>query len=135
MGTTVWIDDATRAALRRLQRQLGTPSVNATIQRLLQNPAQDAHTLFARHRKAIRAILRRHHLTGLVAFGSRARGDAGPASDLDLAVHVAAGADPLALLAAEGDLEAALGLKVNLVELPNPALEAAIRREGVPFGA
>lgn len=133
MGTTVWVDDETRKALRRLQEALGADSANATIRRLIEQPATDARTLFARYGKAIRAILRRHRLRRLIAFGSRARGDATPASDLDLAVEAAPGADPLAILAAEADLEDELGLGVNLVELPNPSLRPILRREGVAF--
>lgn len=135
MGTTVWIDDETRSALRKLQASFGTPSVNATIQRLIAQPSPDARALFAVHREGIREILQRHRLRRLVAFGSRARGDAGPASDLDLAAEVAKGADPLALLAAEGDLEALLGMPVHLVELPNQRLAKVLKKEGVPFDA
>lgn len=134
MGTTVWLSGGTRADLRRLQGQLGLPSVDATVRHLLARPVADARSLFALHREAITAILRRHGLSNLVAFGSRARGDATEASDLDLCAEMAPGADPLALLAAEADLEAALGLKVALVEGPNAALADAIRRDGVPFG-
>ncbi|MFO1535954.1 MAG: nucleotidyltransferase family protein [Thermoplasmatota archaeon] len=133
MGTTVWVDDATRRDLRRLQQELGARSANDTIRRLLDRPALDARTLFALHRDAIQAVLKRHRLRRLVAFGSRARGDASPTSDLDLAVEAAPRADPLAVLAAEADLEQVTGLRVNLAELPNPRLEEAIAREGVPF--
>ena len=133
MGTTVWLSSATREDLRRLQAQLGLGSVDAAVRHLLARPAIDARTLFAVHRKAILAILRRHGLHGLAAFGSRARGDATVASDLDLAAMVTAGAGPMAVLAAESDLEDALGMPVNLVELPNPTVEAAIAREGVRF--
>lgn len=133
MGTTVWVDDGTRAALRRLQSALGTDSVNATIRRLLEQPPADARSLFSKHRSAIAAILRRHKLKGLVAFGSRARGDANPASDLDLAAEAGPDAAPLAILAAEADLEAELGVPVSLVELPNTKLQSVIAREGVPF--
>lgn len=135
MSTTIWVDRETRLALRRLQEAFGTGSANATIRRLIEQPSTDARTLFARHRDAIRAILRRRRLRRMVAFGSRARGDATAASDLDLAVEVAPGADPLAILAAEADLEQALGLRVNLVEVPNPSLREVLRREGVVFAA
>ncbi|MHB1261233.1 MAG: nucleotidyltransferase family protein [Thermoplasmatota archaeon] len=135
MGTTVWIDDETRQELRRLQDAFGTPSVNATIRRLIEKPTLDAHTIFTRHKTAVSAILRRHHLRNLVAFGSRARGEATPTSDLDLAAEFDADASPLALLSAEADLEEELGVKVNLVELPNERLSEAIRRDGVPFAA
>lgn len=129
----MWIDEGTREALRRLQVAFGTDSVNATIRRLIEQPSPDAQGLFAKHHDAIRTILRRHGIRRLVAFGSRARGDATAASDLDLAAEFAKGSPPLALLAAEADLEAELGLKVNLVEIPNPKLADVLRREGVPF--
>lgn len=133
MGTTVWLSTATREDLRRLQGQLGLGSVDAAVRHLLARPAVDARTLFAAHRREVALILRRHGLQGLVAFGSRARGDATVASDLDLAAFVKASASPMALLSAEADLEAELGVPVNLVELPNPVVEVAIAREGVPF--
>lgn len=133
MGTTVWVDDDTRQALRRLQKEFGTDSVNATLRRLIERPALDARTLFALHRDAIRAVLRRHRLRRLVAFGSRARGDAGPTSDLDLAVEASPRSGPLSILAAESDLEEVLGLPVNLVELPDARIQAALDHEGVPF--
>lgn len=135
MGTTVWVDDETRAALRRLQEALGTDSVNATIGRLVKQPALDARTIFAAHRDAIQAILRQRRIGRLIAFGSRARGDATHGSDLDLAVEVEPDADAWAVLAAEVDLEEELGVPVDLVELPNPRLAEAIEREGVAFAA
>jgi predicted nucleotidyltransferase len=133
MGTTVWVDDQVRAELRGLQGTLGLGSVNATLRHLLERPPQDAHSLFATHREEIQAVLARHDLRGLVAFGSRARGDAHAASDLDLAAEPGPGADPMALLAAEADLEELLGIRVHLVELPNRGLHDVIEREGVPF--
>lgn len=129
----MWVDDETRAALRELQDAFGADSVNATIRRLIDRPSLDARTIFALHKDGIATILRRHHLRRLVAFGSRARGDAKPTSDLDLAVELASKASPLALLAAEADLEAELGMTVNLVELPNKRIEDALKREGVRF--
>jgi predicted nucleotidyltransferase len=133
MGTTVWVDETTREGLRQVQERLGLPSVNATIQHLLERPAIDARTLFALHRDQIREILARHHLRYLVAFGSRARGDATLTSDLDLAVEAGPESDPLALLAAEAELETVLGLPVHLVERPHARLEKVIEREGVAF--
>jgi predicted nucleotidyltransferase len=135
MGTTVWVDDETRKALRRLQRDLGAASANDTIRRLIERPSLDARTLFALHRDAIAALLARHKVKRLVAFGSRARGDADPASDLDVAVEMGRGADALAPLALEADLEDLLGMPVNVVDLPNPRLASALRAEGVPFAA
>lgn len=133
MGTTVWVEDDVRAELRRLQETLRTSSVNDTLRRLLARPALDARTLFAMHAQAIGRLLDQHGAKRLVAFGSRARGDARPDSDLDVAAEFFARADPLAPLALEADLEALLGIPVNLVGLPNPRLQATLRKEGVPF--
>lgn len=135
MGTTVWVEDDTRESLRRLQADLGTSSVNDTLRHLLARPSLDARTLFAMHREAIAGLMARHHVKRLVAFGSRARGDAGPASDLDLAAELGRGADPLAPLALEADLEELLRIPVNVVELPNPRLAMALKSEGVSFAA
>lgn len=93
----------------------------------------DATTLLATHQEAVKNIMRRHGIRGLIAFGSRARGDAQPESDFDLAIEMRPGAKPLALLAAEADLEEELGLTVHLVELPKPALDKILQQEGVRF--
>lgn len=77
--------------------------------------------------------MKRHKIHSLTAFGSRARGEAEPGSDLDLAAQMEPDAPPLALLSAEADLEDVLGVKVQLIEPPNPRLDAAIRRDGIPF--
>lgn len=133
MGTTVWVDETTRAHLRRLQESLGTSSVNETIRRLLEQPATDARGLFTKHGREIRRIMRQHGIRNMTAFGSRARGDARPGSDLDVAVEMKKDARPLAVLAAEADLEEELGLSVHLVELPKAELHDIIRREGIRF--
>lgn len=134
MGTTVWVEDATRDELRMSQHDLGTNSVNATIQYLTRKPALDARALFAVHFETIRSLMKRHRVRKLIAYGSRARGEARPTSDLDLAVKMASNADPLAVLALEADLEEALGVPVSVVELPNERVEKAIGKEGIPFG-
>ena len=134
MGTTVWVDRDTREQLRRLQTVFCTDSVDSTIRRLIARPPEDARSLFAAHRTAIEAIMRRHGLRHLVAFGSRARGDAGPGSDLDLAAEFHPDSDPLAIMAAGRDFEEELGLLVDLVELPHPTIGQIIEREGVAFG-
>ena len=135
MGTTVWVDDEVRQELRRMQESLRTNSVNDTLKIILTEGERTARALFVRHADAIRAILDRHGLDELVAFGSRARGDHRPDSDLDLAVIRVDKSNPLAILAAENDLEELFGIPVGIVERPNPKLDGIIDREGIPFGA
>lgn len=53
----------------------------------------------------------------LYVFGSRARGDAGPQSDLDLAVLATAPLDPLRRFDAQRELSVALDVDVDLIDL------------------
>ena len=73
------------------------------------------------------AICRRYHVRELSVFGSAARGDLRPESDIDLLVEFLPGA-PVGLfeLGEMGeDLETALGRKVDLV--PKGGLKPLIR--------
>lgn len=68
-------------------------------------------------------------------FGSTARGGAGPASDIDLAVELDAGAgiDLFRLAAIADRLATLLGIPVDLVPEParNPRIQAEIDRDRV----
>ena len=81
----------------------------------------------------VRALLREAGARHAVAYGSRARGDARPGSDLDLAV---AGLDERAVSRLRANLdEAPLPFTcdvVNLDTLPAGPLRAAIERDGAP---
>jgi predicted nucleotidyltransferase len=55
-------------------------------------------------------------LLAIYAFGSRVSGDAGPNSDLDLAVLVAGYADPLLLWDLSGELADLTGCPVDLLD-------------------
>lgn len=66
-------------------------------------------------------------------FGSQARGTARPDSDLDLAVLLEAGADPMARFDVQAQLSSALGREVDLVRFDQVPADVAHRilREGV----
>lgn len=74
-------------------------------------------------------------VSAIFVFGSHARGEAGPNSDLDLIVEFAAGARPTLFSLARLDrtLEAALGVKVDVIprDSLNPRLEPYIRTEQI----
>jgi uncharacterized protein len=66
-------------------------------------------------REQILNVARRHGVTGIRVFGSMARGDAGPHSDVDLLVEV--GAEPSAWFPGGlvADLEDLLGRRVQVI--------------------
>ena len=71
--------------------------------------------MLAGHRLEVRAIAQRHGLTNLRAFGSVARGEEAPQSDIDLLVDVAAGVGLVGLARCQRDLEKLLDARVDLV--------------------
>jgi predicted nucleotidyltransferase len=71
-------------------------------------------------------------IEALYVFGSRARGDAGPQSDLDLAVLGAAPLDALDRFNAQRELSAQLDVDVDLVDLH--AASSVLRSEVVNGG-
>lgn len=66
------------------------------------------------HRDEIKAIVARHDGQSVAVFGSVARGDERPGSDIDFLVELAPGARPFKILALGADLEQALGVKVDV---------------------
>jgi predicted nucleotidyltransferase len=66
-------------------------------------------------REQILRLARSHGVTGVRVFGSMARGDAGPASDIDLLVEV--GAEPSAWFPGGlvAELEELLGRRVQVI--------------------
>ena len=66
------------------------------------------------HRDEIKAIVARHNGRSVAIFGSVARGDERPGSDIDFLVELAPGARPFEILAIGAELEEALGVKVDV---------------------
>jgi predicted nucleotidyltransferase len=66
------------------------------------------------NREQILSVARRHGVTGIRVFGSMARGDAGPESDVDLLIEV--GEEPSAWFPGGfvADLEELLGRRVQV---------------------
>lgn len=87
------------------------------------------------HRDEIKAIVARHHGRSVAIFGSVARGDEGPDSDIDFLVELAPDARPIAILSIGVELEEALGVKVDVgtPESLRPRLRDEILAEAVPL--
>ncbi len=71
--------------------------------------------LLKEHREAILRLAARHGASNVRVFGSVARGEAGPGSDLDLLVSLAPGRGLLDHVALWQDLEDLLHCKVDVV--------------------
>lgn len=70
--------------------------------------------LVAAHREELREVLRRHGVTNAQIFGSVARGDDRPGSDLDLLVELPRGTSLFDLAGIQVELEEVLGVAVDL---------------------
>lgn len=65
-------------------------------------------------REDIRAIVASHHGRSVALFGSVARGDERPDSDLDFLVEFEPGTRPIEILALGAELEHVLGVRVDV---------------------
>jgi uncharacterized protein len=85
------------------------------------------------HRDEIRRIAARHHSRSIALFGSVARGDETPTSDIDFLVELEPGTRPFEILALGADLERALGVKVDVgtPELLRDRLAAQVLAEAI----
>ena len=72
-------------------------------------------TLIEGHRAAILEVAHRHGVESVAVFGSRARDDARPTSDVDLLVRFEPGRSLLDVAALKIELEELLGCPVDLV--------------------
>jgi len=91
--------------------------------------------LLEAHRDQIKGIVARHHGRSVAVFGSVARGDETPGSDIDLLVELEPGTRPFAILALGADLEDALGVKVDVgtPEMLRERVRAEVLAEAIPL--
>ncbi|MFN8040382.1 MAG: nucleotidyltransferase domain-containing protein [Acidimicrobiales bacterium] len=71
-------------------------------------------SLVEAHRDEIKAIVARHHGLSVAIFGSVARGDEHPESDIDFLVDLEPDARPIELLSIGVELEEVLGVTVDV---------------------
>lgn len=90
--------------------------------------AEALRDLVHAHRDEIKAIVDRHHGRSVAVFGSAARGDAHPGSDIDFLVEFEPGTRPFEILLIGAELEEVLGVRVDV---GTPALLRAAIREQV----
>jgi len=93
----------------------------------------DATTLLQAAAPVLKALAGERGFTRLAVFGSLARGQAGPKSDVDLLVRAPKGTSSFGLVKFQRLLQHVLGRKVDLVEYGGlkPGLDDDIRRDAV----
>jgi hypothetical protein len=98
-------------------------------------PTARLRALLDERREEIKAIVARHHGRSVAVFGSVARGEEGPGSDIDLLVELTPGTRPFEILALGADLEDALGVKVDVgtPESLRDQLRDEVLAEAVPL--
>jgi predicted nucleotidyltransferase len=109
------------------------------MERALQTTAVAQHAMLPNwlraHREEVLRVAAGHGAANLRVFGSLARGEAGPNSDVDLLVTLDSGRSLLDVLALADDLAALLGRKVDI--LTDDAIYWLLRRrilgEAVPL--
>lgn len=91
--------------------------------------------LLRERRAEILEIAARHGAVNLRLFGSAARGDAGPESDVDLLIDVREPVSPWFPGGLIADLEELLGRRVDIVEEAalRPTLRPYVLRDAVPL--
>jgi hypothetical protein len=94
----------------------------------------DIREMLKEKREEIIRIAARHGARNVRVFGSVARGEAGPESDVDLMVQLDPGVTLLGHSALVRDLEALLGHKVQVVSERGlrPRMKDRVLREAVP---
>ena len=99
------------------------------------DPTARLRGLLAEHREEILAAAEKAHVENLRVFGSVARGDAGPDSDIDILVDPSSETSLFDLARLELDLAQLLGVAIDIV--PARALKTLIRdrvlAEAVPL--
>lgn len=128
---TVAVSDATHEHLVLRKLEGGLPNLDAVIQHLL-GGARPSQRLAAARRTVAR-LAAKHGVRRLRLFGSAARGEDAPGSDLDLLVDFAGPHDLLDLAGLKADLEEALACKVDATTPAglHPRLRAGILQEAV----
>ena len=99
-----------------------------------ESPERRIRSVLAEQRKTILALAEKHHAGNVRVFGSAARGDAEPGSDVDFLVEMEPGWTPFDLTRLQRALRDLLDCSVDVVreEALSPRAREQVLREAVP---
>ena len=123
------------AKLRQHERQAYHEIIAQALDALEAKEAGTLDPLIAKHRQALRVAARRNRIDRIWLFGSRARGQARPDSDVDLLVKAKAGASLFDLAGFVADAQDILGCRVDVADVDGlkPPFRDRILPEAVPI--
>lgn len=120
---------------RAIAEQLGVsqPAISQQLRSAPDLSRQDSVSLLEAGAPIVKALAAERGFTRLAVFGSVARGDAGPDSDIDLLIEAPQGTSSFGFVRFQQLIEHVLGRHVDLVEYGGlkPGLDDDIRREAV----
>lgn len=97
-------------------------------------PMSELRARVEEHRNEINELVRRHHGHAVSIFGSVARGDDTPSSDIDFLVEFDPGSSLFDLMDLEEALQSLLGVPVDVVSTGGlKERDSHIRREAIPI--
>jgi len=110
-----------------------SPAERMRRYRARRGAAGAARAAVLRKADLIRSLARAHGARSIALFGSAARGEEHPGSDLDFMVELAPGRSLLDLIGLGDDLQAALGRKVETISVAGlkPRVLAAARKDAI----
>lgn len=112
----------------------GSRPLSVAMRNRLLRATRRPSRVLAEHAEEVKERLARDHMTNVRVFGSVARGEDTPASDVDLLVDVVPGVTAFDLAGARLDLMEMLGLGVDLVTSRSvPPHRSDILDEAVPL--
>lgn len=127
-------DPATRLTVMRNNRAVAELSGMGAVDSTIPRPATASlrEQVLAKA-GVVRTLAQVHGARSAELFGSAARGDETPESDIDLMVELEPGRSLLDLIALANDLEEAFGRKVDVVEKSSakPRVREAVKHEGI----
>jgi hypothetical protein len=137
-STTIELPIPLKARLakhRKHARQAYHEIVAQALDALEAREARSLDPLIAKHRVALRIAAKRNGISRIWLFGSRARNQARPDSDVDILYQAMPGKDLWATSSFQVDAEAILGVKVDVADLDalKPEMRASILPEAVPI--
>ena len=128
VGERAGVSQSNIAAYEAGRRPMSEDMIERIVRAMRRRPSEALRA----HRSEVERIATRHGATAVHVFGSVARGEDGPESDVDLLVSLRDGTNLFDLVEMERELERLLGCRVDVVSTAGlTQRDGHIRRDAV----